>query len=72
MPRTVNSLTFTTPHKSTSSLIIDLILGEQLGVVAEVTQKPTQLPHSLGVQYRRPVIEHPVRCLGFRTAKPIS
>src|SRR5258706_3063768 len=29
-------------------LVIDLIFAKQLGVVAEVAQKPTQLPHSPG------------------------
>ena len=27
---------------------------------------------ALGVQYRRPVMRHPVRCLGLRTANRIS
>src|SRR5437016_11422030 len=30
------------------SLVIDFILSQQLGVVAEVAQKPAQLPHRSG------------------------
>ena len=48
MPCTVTSLTFTTPHKSTRALSSISFLPEQLGVIAEVAQKPTQLPHSPG------------------------
>ena len=29
-------------------LVIDLILSEQLGVIAEIAQEPAQLPHGSG------------------------
>jgi hypothetical protein len=48
MPCTVTSLTFTTPHKVNQRLVFDLIPSEQLGVIPEIPQKPTQLPQGSG------------------------
>jgi hypothetical protein len=38
----------------------------------EASREQLSFHMALGVQYRRPVIKHPVRCLGLRTAKQIS
>src|SRR6202035_379456 len=40
-------------------LVIDLVLTQQVGAVAEIAQKPTQLPHCLGRAVETPGHEAP-------------
>ena len=46
-------------------LVIDLVLSQQVGVVAEVAQKPAQLPHCLGCAIQAAGHETPGQMLGL-------
>ena len=46
-------------------LVIDLVLSQQFGVVAEVAQEPAQLPHCPGCAVEAPGHETPGQMLGL-------
>src|ERR1700730_4594640 len=50
-------------------LVIDLILSEQLRVVAELAQKPAQLPHRSGGAVQAAGHEAPGQMLGFKDSE---
>ena len=72
MPWTVTSLTLTTPHRSTRALSSISFFPSSSVSYPKSRRNQLSFHMALGVQYRRPVMKHPVRCLGLSTAKRIS
>src|SRR3984893_1468865 len=62
MPCTVTWLTFTTPRRPTRALSSISFLPSSSGSYPKSRRNQLSFHIALGVQYSRPVIEHPVRC----------
>jgi len=53
-------------------LVVDLVLTNSSVSYPKSRKNQLSFHMARGVQYRRPVMKHPVRCRGLRTAKRIS